>query len=154
MPPQDRRWTGGGDRSIEGGPDGRALGGPGHDRRRARHSHDEGNGERERGAGDVLDAGEATVVDLLAPAGLVELHNPDVELFYEVADRRVDEGQVAVLAHAQDREPRALALEQRRVARAFAGLVGRLALDPVEGSRAHDSAQTLYQHAPEGCEKS
>src|SRR2546430_17480963 len=57
MPPQDRRWTGGGDRSIEGGPDGRALGGPGHDRRRPRHSHYEGNGERERGAGDVLEAG-------------------------------------------------------------------------------------------------
>src|SRR5712692_3508789 len=150
MPPQDRRRTSGGDRTIEGGPDGRALDGPGHDRRRARHSHYEGNGDRERGAGDVLEAGEAAVVDLLAPAGLVELHDPDVELFREVADRGVDEGQVAVLAHAQDRQPRALALEQGGVARALAGLVGRVAVDPVEGPRAHVIEQPLAQEAPEG----
>jgi hypothetical protein len=59
--------------------------------------------ERAR-ARDFLQRRERSVVDLLMAAGLVELDHPHVRGLEEVAHRRIDEGQVPVLADAQDGE--------------------------------------------------
>ncbi len=52
-------------------------------------------------AGHGVEVGEVALVDLLAPAGLVELDHLHVERVVEVGHRRIVEGEVAVLADAE-----------------------------------------------------
>ena len=85
-----------------GGRDGRALGGAGHDRHRARaRAAGTGWSGTARVRGTVLERRERPVVDLLVAARLVELHDAHVGRLEEVAHRRIDEGQVPVLADAR-----------------------------------------------------
>ena len=81
---------------------------------------------------------EGAVVSLLMAAGLVELHHAHVGRLEEVAHRRIDEGQVPVLADAQDRERWARLAQERRVAPALRVGVAGLPGQAVEGAHGQD----------------
>ena len=84
------------------------------------------------------------------PAGLVELHHPHVRPLREVADRRVDEGEVAVLPDPEDGEGRARLPQQRGVARALGREVLRLAVEAVERGHLHVGEEPVDEEPPEG----
>ena len=69
--------------------------------------------------GHVGLGGEVALVDLLAPAGLVQRHHLHIERVVEVGDRRVVEGQVPVLADAQAAEVERKLAQQFGVASAL-----------------------------------
>ena len=150
MAPQDRRGTGAGHGPVEGRGDGRPLGGPRHDGDRQGHAQQIRDGQRQPRARHVLEGRERAVVHLLIPAGLVELHHPHRRRILEVAQGRIDEGQVPVLADAQDGQARGVLLEKCRVARALGLQVGRLSVEAVEGADGHAVEEAVLDEAPEG----
>ena len=100
-PPQQRRRARGRHRALEGGPHRLRLAGLGHDGQHPPARSRAGMVTVMACAGTSAVGGEVALVDLLAPAGGVELDHLHVERVVEVGHRRVVEGQVAVLADAQ-----------------------------------------------------
>jgi hypothetical protein len=95
--------------------------------------------------------GEVALVDLLLPAGRVELDHLDVERVVEVGHRGVVEGQVPVLADAQ-------AAQVERVAPQQVGVAGALGLGVAQplhvvggpGGRRLDDALRIQRWKPAG----
>ena len=110
----------------------------------------ERDGEGERRARHRACRGERAVVDLLVPTDLVELHHPHGGGIAEVAHGRIDEGEVAVLADAENGQAGGMVLQQCRVARALGGEVARLPVEAVKRPHLHVIEEPIGQEAAEG----
>src|SRR5262245_11267769 len=132
MAAEDRRWTGAGYGTLQRRRDRVSLRRAGYDRDRGGHAHEERDAEGQRGARDVLEPRERAVVDLLVPAGLVERDDADVEGLQEIATGWIDEREVPVLADPEDRQLRALAPQEIRVAAGLGLEIGGFPVQAVE----------------------
>ncbi len=111
---------------------------------------EERDGQRERTRGHVFQPCEGAVVDLLHAADLVQFHRAHIARIVEVADRRVDEGEVSVLADPHDHQAGTRRVEQGGVARALGIGVGGFAIELVEGGDGDVTEQAVAEEAAEG----
>ena len=139
------------DGSVKSRMNGRAFVGPVDEDQRARHAEKERHGERESARGDIFQAGEGAVVNLLHTADIVEFDRADVARVLEIADRRIDEGEVAVLADTHDHQARARLPQQGGVALAFGIGIGGLGVELVEGGDRDVVEEAIAEKAAEGC---
>ena len=145
--PQDARRAGGRNRPVQRCFDCGGLA-------RSRHRADDrpgaaqrGNRERQRAARDVVEGREATIINLLPAAGLVEFHDFHQLRILEISHRRIVEREVPVLADAEADEVRRRRREQRGVAPALGCRVRRLAGQRMERRDPHARKQMFVQIA-------
>ena len=151
MPPQRRRRAGFHDRPFKRGPHGGALMLAIDEHQRARHAQEERHGERKGARRHVLQPGERPVVHLLHAADIVEFHGPHIPRIVEIADRRIDERQVSVLADPHDHQAgRRLPATVRRSAR-IRPPVRRFAIQLMKCRNRNVVEQAVAQEAAEGC---
>ena len=93
------------------------------------------DGEGERVEGHLVHAREVTFVHLLLTAGQVELDDLHQTLVLEVGDRRIVEGDVAILTDAEAAEVDFLCVQEGGVAFAFRNGLKAIAFEVVEGFR-------------------
>lgn len=113
---QDRGGAGLPDLTAQGGADGRGLGFGGDDAEEVFPRKEGGDGQGDGGLGDVLQPGEAPVVDLLVAADGVQRHGLDRLGVMEVRHGWIVEGDVAVLPDAHDHDVGGVLTEQGGVA--------------------------------------
>ena len=114
------------------------------------HAEKERHGERESARGDIFQADEGAVVNLLHTADIVELDRADIARVVEIADRWIDEGEVAVLADTHDDQAGARLPQQGGVALAFGIGIGGLGIELVEGGDRDVVEEAIAEKAAEG----
>src|SRR5712691_7507264 len=127
---------------------GRGLAGVGHHAQDPARLHDLADRHRDRPLGHVLQAREPAFAELLPAARLVEPHH-DVRLLGREIGRRVVEGEVAVLADADEGEVDLAATDQLADAARLRRWIRPVALDEVEGTRVDAVREALLEVAPE-----
>src|SRR6185295_10375608 len=101
----------------------------------------------------LVDRGECSVVYLLRAANLIKLDYFHGLRIIEITERRIDEGQMTILANAQHPEVGRVSRQQFAIAFGFNGPIVCVATQPVKRAHWHLADQAIDEKTPErlGC---
>ncbi len=138
------------DRPFESGSHGGTLVLAIDEHERARHAQEERHGEGKGARRHLVQRGKRSIVYLLHAADFVEFHGPHVARVGEIADRRIDEGQVAVLADPHDHQAGRSLLQESGVAFAFSSGIGCFTIQLMECRYRNVVEEAVAEKASEG----
>src|SRR6266480_381825 len=123
---------------------------PRHNCKQPRTTHNGWNRQGQSVARDVVNSCEGTIVYLLRTTYLVKLDYLHLLRIVEIAEGRIDEGQMTILADAQHSKVRRISREQFAITLTFSRAVLRVAPQPVKFTECHFGDKSIDEETAEG----